>query len=109
MGLGLPVIASGYSGNLEFMDKDNSLLVATRVIETARPYGAYPAGTRWGDPDLEAAAAAMRSLLERERRVALGAKAAATIRKRFDPKAVAVDAMALVERLVKAQGGQRVA
>jgi glycosyltransferase involved in cell wall biosynthesis len=68
MACGLPVIASNYSGNLEFMSTDNSLLVPVRVIETERPYGPYPAGTRWGDPDRDAAVAALRQLLDVERR-----------------------------------------
>ena len=34
MALGLPVVASNYSGNLDFMDTRNSVLIPTRVIET---------------------------------------------------------------------------
>lgn len=72
MAMALPVVASNYSGNLEFMTGENSLLIPTIEIETGRPYGAYPAGTRWGSPCLEAAADAMRSLRDSERRLEIG-------------------------------------
>jgi glycosyltransferase involved in cell wall biosynthesis len=62
MGLGKPVIATRYSGNLDFMDDANSFLVDYRM--TAVPPGtpAYPAGAPWADPDLDQAAAYMRRL-----------------------------------------------
>ena len=60
MALGRPVIATGYSGNLDFMTPHNSYLVPwnrTHVGPGAEP---YPADAVWAEPDLEAAAAAMR-------------------------------------------------
>ena len=58
--LGKPVIASGYSGNLDFMNAGNSLLVPARKTVLMDPAPPYPAGTTWAEPDLEAAAAHMR-------------------------------------------------
>ena len=81
MAMGLPVIASNYSGNLEFMTPENSLLIPTAVLETDRPYGPYPAGSRWGDPDLEAASAAMRQLLDKEKRASLGQTGRTSVKK----------------------------
>jgi len=55
MSAGRPVIATGYSGNLDFMTADNSLLVGWSPVEipsTARPYGPP---TRWAEPDLDEA------------------------------------------------------
>ena len=72
MASGLPVVASNYSGNCEFMHEDNSFLIPVRVITTDRAFGPYPTGTRWGDPDLEAAAEAMRLLQQKARRSDLG-------------------------------------
>ncbi|WP_177168976.1 glycosyltransferase family 4 protein [Allochromatium warmingii] len=89
MALGLPVIASQYSGNLDFMTEQNSLLVPTQVIETDRPYGPYPAGTRWGDPDLAAASHLMRTLLDVEKRRFIGEEAARSIRKTLAPELLA--------------------
>jgi glycosyltransferase involved in cell wall biosynthesis len=102
MAMGLPVIATGYSGNLEFMDESNSLLVPARVVETDRPHGPYPAGSRWGDPDLDAAASLMRTLGSRERRSALGAAGRASVRERLNPGALGRQADTLLEALAKA-------
>jgi glycosyltransferase involved in cell wall biosynthesis len=102
MALGLPVIASGYSGNLEFMDEGNSLLVPTPVIETDRAHGAYPAGSRWGDPDLGAAAILMRSLKDVERRKDLGARAAGSIRAKLDPAVLGARAGSIIDAMAGA-------
>jgi glycosyltransferase involved in cell wall biosynthesis len=51
MSAGRPVIATGYSGNLDFMNDENSLLVGYELAEipaSARPYGPP---TRWAEPD----------------------------------------------------------
>lgn len=82
MYLGKPVIATGYSGNLDFMDRDNSLLVDYRLVPVAA--GAYPhaVGQHWADPDVAQAARHMRRVFE-DRAFArqLGAVAAASIRR----------------------------
>lgn len=106
MALGLPVVASHYSGNLDFMNIENSVLVPTPVIETNRPHGPYPAGTRWGDPDLAAAAQLMRSLLARDRRQAIGEIARQSIAESLDPGKVGAMAAALIAQLV-AKAGER--
>lgn len=62
MWLGTPVIATRYSGNLDFMDDDCSILIDASLVHVARGEGVYPPEARWADPDLDQAAAAMRSL-----------------------------------------------
>lgn len=64
MALGKPVIATGWSGNVDFMGVGNSILVDYRLIPV-QP-GEYPhsEGARWADPDIKAAAAAMRRLVD---------------------------------------------
>ena len=64
MAWGKPVIATGYSGNLQFMTDENSFLVPW--VPAVIPAGAepYPAGGTWADPDLDAAARMMRSVIE---------------------------------------------
>jgi glycosyltransferase involved in cell wall biosynthesis len=88
MACGIPVIASGYSGNLDFMSSDNSLLVPTSVIETDRPFGPYPTGTRWGEPHHDAATQAMRTLLCGDERERLAAAGAHSVRQTLGPSAV---------------------
>jgi glycosyltransferase involved in cell wall biosynthesis len=65
MALGKPVIATAYSGNLSFMNADNSLLVPYTVVPVPAGCDPYPAGARWADPDLDVAAELMRGLYER--------------------------------------------
>jgi glycosyltransferase involved in cell wall biosynthesis len=62
MALGKPVIATRYSGNLDFMDDDNSFLVPFVYTEVPKGTPAYPAGLRWADPDVAEAADLMRRL-----------------------------------------------
>ncbi|NYZ17834.1 glycosyltransferase [Azospirillum sp. RWY-5-1] len=66
MALDKPVIASGYSGNLDFMDDANAFLVggAERYIGQDE-YVDVPAGSRWFEPDTAHAAALMRLVRER--------------------------------------------
>lgn len=59
-----PVIATGYSGNLEFMDEANSYLVPHKLIRIPDD-SAYPPDTEWADPDVAAAAGLMRRVYER--------------------------------------------
>lgn len=97
MYLGKPVIATGYSGNLDFMDRDNSLLVDYRMVPLRG--GDYPCwrGQHWADPDVAHAARLMRTLFD-DRALAqrIGANAAASIRRSHSRAACAT---ALLDRL----------
>jgi glycosyltransferase involved in cell wall biosynthesis len=64
MALGKPTIATGYSGNMEFMTPENSYLVPWRPAFVPPGCEPYPAGHRWAQPDLDAAAALLRSVYE---------------------------------------------
>jgi glycosyltransferase involved in cell wall biosynthesis len=65
MAHGKPVIATGYSGNLTFMNEGNSYLVPYKLTELEDDVGSYPAGSVWAEPDLDAAARLMRRVVER--------------------------------------------
>jgi glycosyltransferase involved in cell wall biosynthesis len=60
MALGKPVIATAYSGNLEFMNESNSFLVPFRLVPVPPGTDPYPSEARWADPDIDAAARLMR-------------------------------------------------
>jgi SAM-dependent methyltransferase len=64
MALGKPAIATGYSGNLAFMDAASSYLVPYALTELEQGVGPYPAGTVWAEPDLDVAAELMREVAE---------------------------------------------
>jgi glycosyltransferase involved in cell wall biosynthesis len=78
MAAGRPVIATGYSGNLEFMTADTAVLIPYELEQV--PYGCdpYPRSARWAEPDIDAAADAMRRMASDPKSAAgLGARARA--------------------------------
>jgi glycosyltransferase involved in cell wall biosynthesis len=80
MSLGKPVIATGYSGNLEFMNEENSFLVRcqrTPVFNMLFP--AYHGRMTWGDPDIMHLRKLMRYCYENQKE----AKAKGVIAKKF--------------------------
>lgn len=64
MSWGTPVIATGYSGNMDFTTADNAFLAewSPTLVQPGNP--SYPAGGRWAKPDLLSAAALMRQVWE---------------------------------------------
>lgn len=52
-GKGKPVIATGYSGPLEYLDPDLHSLVKYRLTEVQQRYSFYNNQMRWAEPDLE--------------------------------------------------------
>lgn len=61
MALGTPVIATGWSGNVDFLDETCAMVVPARLIAVDDPQGIYR-GQQWADPDVDAAAEALRRL-----------------------------------------------
>ena len=62
--MGKPVIATAYSGNLDFMDEHNSLLVPFELVRLGRPMPPYDADLVWAEPSVEHAARLMRRLYD---------------------------------------------
>ncbi len=60
--LGKPVIATNYSGNVDFMTPENSYLVDYRIVPLTRDYGPYMRGNVWADPDVAQAAQFIRQV-----------------------------------------------
>lgn len=63
MFLGKPVIATGYSGNLDFMNTNNSFLIDYELIDLKEGDYPYWQGQKWADADTEQAAHYMASLV----------------------------------------------
>jgi glycosyltransferase involved in cell wall biosynthesis len=55
-----PVIATGYSGNLDFMTEENSYLVRYRPRVVGIGKTPYPSAAEWAEPDVAHAAELMR-------------------------------------------------
>lgn len=64
MSIGLPVIATNWSGNVDFMNKNNSLLVDFKLISVDDPYKVYTdKSSYWAEPKIDDAAAKMLELV----------------------------------------------
>jgi glycosyltransferase involved in cell wall biosynthesis len=78
MALGRPVVATAWSGNLEFMDEDTAHLVPASLVPIPEHVPYYGGCGRWAEPDVEAAAGALRRVYEDPvGAAALGARARA--------------------------------
>ena len=60
--LGVPVIATGYSGNLDFMDETNSYLIDYKLVEVREQFGPYLPGSLWAEPSVDDLASKMRAV-----------------------------------------------
>lgn len=91
MSLGKPVIATRYSGNLDFMNEDNSLLVDYRLIDLQE--GDYPfwKGQKWAEPNIDQAILHMLNLVDMPLLgYSVGKKAAISIKKTVGYRACGV-------------------
>ncbi len=57
--LGKPVVATGYSGNMDFMTADNSYLVDYQIVPITDKISTYERGMCWAEPSIEHAAKQM--------------------------------------------------
>ena len=64
MACGKPVIATGYSGNMDFMSPSNSFLTRFSLVEIEKDYGPYRKGNVWADPDVDHASELMLRLVQ---------------------------------------------
>ncbi|MGD0931943.1 MAG: glycosyltransferase [Candidatus Korobacteraceae bacterium] len=97
---GKPVIATGYSGNLDFMADADSFLVPFRTVAIDRTHGPYKAGYHWADPDLDYACDLMRHVeSNREAAAQVGEKARTKVCRILDPAVIGVSVRARLEQL----------
>jgi glycosyltransferase involved in cell wall biosynthesis len=78
MSLGIPVVATAYGGNMDFMSNENSYLVDCEKVILAETVGPYPAGSVWAEPLLDEAVDQLRRAVfeecERKRKAAVASK-----------------------------------
>lgn len=101
MRLRKPVIATAWSGNMQFMTPENSFLVDYRLVPVASDEYIHTAGQRWAEPDTDSAAMHMRSVVF-DRAVAEGiaAKAQADIEQWLSPRLAARNMIDRLESLI---------
>jgi glycosyltransferase involved in cell wall biosynthesis len=107
MYLGKPVVATAYSGNLDFTSQDNSLLVPCRIVGV--PEGSYPfwRGQVWADPDLDAATRHMIRLVdEPDYGVEVGRRASLAIRTGFSYRRIGLLYRERVDAIVQDGAGR---
>jgi Glycosyl transferases group 1 len=86
MALGKPVIATGYSGNVDFMTRENSYLVDYTTGRVGPDCEIYPPEGEWAEPSIEHAAALMRRVWEQPAEAAAkGQQARADILRLLSP------------------------
>ena len=90
MGLGKPVIATGWSGNTDFMDVSNAFPVGYQLVALEENVGPYHAGEVWAEPSVEHAAELMRVVVDRpDEARARGLAARDTIRRDYSEERIA--------------------
>ncbi len=88
MYLGKPCIATAYSGNMDFMNTQNSYLVPYQLLELDTAYPPYDAGNHWANPDVGAAAHFLREIYTRRDEASQkGLRASAYLREHYAPEA----------------------
>jgi glycosyltransferase involved in cell wall biosynthesis len=105
MALGKPVIATGFSGNTDFMTDRNSWLVDYEIVPVGPDAEHYPPDGVWAEPSIEHAAAAMREVFDNpEEARRRGERAARDVQSKLSPEAVGTIARARLERIAAAVG-----
>lgn len=90
MYLGKPVIATYWSGNVDFMNEENSLPVHYQLVELEEDIGPYQKGQVWAEPNLNDAASKMyRIYTSPEKSAEIGNEANRTIRTYYSPESSA--------------------
>ena len=84
---GKPVIATAWSGNMDFMTKETACLVDYQMVKVGKDTGVYEAWQEWADPDVTQAAEYMKRLAsDKDYYAAVSNAAAAYIRDSFSPE-----------------------
>ncbi|OWX99735.1 hypothetical protein B6V76_17345 [Thioclava sp. IC9] len=91
MVLGVPVLCTGYSGNLEFCNEETAWLVPATEVEVApQDYLYVEPGMLWGEPDHAAAVAQLQAARSHpDARKKKAAQAEAFVRRHFSADAIA--------------------
>lgn len=103
-----PVVATAYSGNMDFMTADTALLVGHGLVPVGEGQYPHAAGQVWAEPDVDEAARHMIALVDDPARGrALGARASAHVRTHFSLRAAGLRYAARIDEVLRgaASGG----
>jgi Glycosyl transferases group 1 len=106
MAIGKPAIATGYSGNVDFMNSENSYLVDYTIGRVGPECEIYPPEGEWADPSVEHAAELMRRVIEDPAEAQhRGARAAQDIARTLSPEATGAAMRERLQQLAHGSGG----
>jgi hypothetical protein len=94
MGRGIPVIATNYSGNVDFFHSVGNFVgtcifpIPYKLIPVTDKTGLFEAGNRWAEPDHNSAVEAMRTVVKNDCKQKYGDMISAHIRSGFGPDSV---------------------
>jgi glycosyltransferase involved in cell wall biosynthesis len=110
MAIGKPAIATGYSGNVDFMNEENSYLVDYAIGRVGPECEIYPPEGEWAEPSVEHAAQLMRQVYsDRAEAARRAARAAEDIARMLSPQATGAAMRARLAQLAagSAKNGSR--
>lgn len=100
-----PVIATAYSGNVDFFNLNNGYPVRYHLVEIAEDSGPYPRGAVWAEPEVEHAAELMRRVVEKpDEARGLGARARQDIARELSYAAVGEELRRRMEEIAASVG-----
>jgi len=99
---GTPVIATAFSGPMEYLDQQSHRLIEYKVEPVRQPYIYYHPSMRWAAPDLARAASEMRWVYcNRDLARAQASAAATRLQSAYSPEAVGAQARERLLELLK--------
>ena len=102
MGLGVPTIATNYSGNVDFFAPVSSLLgrcqfaIPYRLVPLTEEWGPYKKGNMWAEPDQSFAIAAMREVVKNDCKRSFGSTSSRATLDHFGLEAIGKKALNLL-------------
>jgi glycosyltransferase involved in cell wall biosynthesis len=106
MTLGRPVIATGYSGNLDFLSDANSFIVPGSRVKVGHGAEGYSPESIWMEPNVSEAAKYMRYVYENQAEaVQKGLRGQADILRAFDVASCGAIMKGRLEQIWRSQRG----
>jgi glycosyltransferase involved in cell wall biosynthesis len=107
MSHGVPVIATDYSGNTDFMTRENSFLVSSTWVPVGSGAGGYDPTATWAEPDENEAVSALRYVFANQMEArARGARGRADILGGFSEQVSGAIMRSRLEEIWRSQRGQ---
>ena len=107
MSHGVPVIATNYSGNTDFMTEQNSFLVPWSPVPVGAGAGGYDPTATWADPDEESAIQTLRYVFHNQSEARIrGAQARVDIERGFNEQAAGAIMKSRLEEIWRSERGR---